>query len=444
LKTNKEILLLVTVTAISIGVIPSANAEVPSVTVMSRNIYLGADVGRALEFIPNLPAAAQYMWDQVKQTDFSKRVKILAAEINQSAPDVIGLQEATVWYCKKYSWSKKVEIFNFTEQLLDELGGKYKLASKDGVTSLNPGFSINPIPFLTKVNDEQIFREVFGRSSADCGFETGDALLVKKSKSLEVIKVGNSEYEANYPIVPTMMTIYRGYSWADIRVSGVPTRFVTTHLESLWDENKVPNSAKQAMQLVSDLSNTKMPLIVMGDFNADPRDPRPKDQPNPGEQPVVSRTCPANSATCNAYLIMIRAGYQDSGPDSFDPKFFTWGMNALLTGADSKRVAAAKSMGNNYGFTERLDYIFSKNGTESSSSQIIGIQGDYGSDHAGVVATIALPKQSNVISEKPPAHTPFPISFWQMVIIVLILLTTMLYWRRKKYQIRTTIKEVIK
>jgi len=444
LKIKKVYLALLTVIAINISSIPIAHAEIPSVTVMSRNIYLGADVGRALELMPNLPAAAQYMWDQVKQTDFSNRAKILATEINQSSPDVIGLQEATIWYCKKYPWSKKVEVFNFTKQLLDALEGRYELVSKDGVKALNPGFSINPILFLTKVNDEQTFKELFGSSSAACGFETGDALLVKKSDNLEVIEVGNSEYEDSYSIVPTIMTIYRGYSWADIKVSGAPTRFVTTHLESLWDENKVPNSAKQAMQLVSDLSNTKMPVIVMGDFNADPRDPRSKDQPNPGKQPVQSQACQANANTCNAYLIMIRAGYQDSGPDSFDPKFFTWGMNALLTGADSKRVAAAKSMGNNYGFTERLDYIFSKNGTESSSSQIIGIQGDYGSDHAGVVATIALPKQSNVISEKPPAHTPFPISFWQMVIIVLILLTTMLYWRRKKYQIRTTIKEVIK
>ena len=263
---------LLGISLINIYLIPSAKAEIPSVTVMSRNIYLGADVGRALELIPNLPAAAQYMWDQVKQTDFSKRAKILAREINQSSPDVIGLQEATIWYCKKYPWSKKVEVFNFTEQLLDNLNGRYELVSKDGVKALNPGFSINPIPFLTKVNDEQTFKEVFGRSSAACGFETGDALLVKKSDNLEVIEVGNSEYEDSYPIVPTIMTIYRGYSWADIKVNGVPTRFVTTHLESLWDENKVPNSAKQAMQLVSDLSNTKMPVIVMGDFNDNPTD----------------------------------------------------------------------------------------------------------------------------------------------------------------------------
>ena len=433
---KKVFLPLLTVAAINIGQIPVAHAEIPSVTVMSRNIYLGADVGRALELIPNLPAAAQYMWDQVKQTDFSKRAKILATEIKQSSPDVIGLQEATIWYCKKYPWSKKVEVFNFTEQLLDALDGRYELASKDGIRALNPGFSINPIPFLTKVNDEQTFKEVFGSSSAACGFETGDALLVKKSDNLEVIEVGNSEYEASYSIVPTIMTIYRGYSWADIKVKGVPTRFVTTHLESLWDDNKVPNSAKQAMQLVNDLSNTKMPVIVMGDFNSDPRDPRSKDQPNPGEQPIQSQACQANAITCNAYLIMSQAGYKDAGPDSLDPKNYTWGMNALLTGADTKRLVAAKSMGNEYGFTDRLDYIFSKNGTVSVASEIIGTQGEYGSDHAGVVATIALLNQSNVISQTLPKHAPFPISFWQIVMIILILLSTWFYWRRKKNQIK--------
>ena len=432
MKINKVFLTLLTAIAINIGSIPIAHAGIPSVTVMSRNFYLGADVGKALELIPNLPAAAQYMWDQVKQTDFSKRSIILAREINQSSPDVIGLQEATIWYCKKYPWSKKVEVFNFTEQLLDALNGRYELVSKDGVKALNPGFSINPIPFLTKVNDGQTFKEVFGRSSAACGFETGDALLVKKSDNLEVIEVGNSEYEDSYSIVPTIMTIYRGYSWADIKVNGLPTRFVTTHLESLWDENKVPNSAKQAMQLVSDLSNTKMPVIVMGDFNADPRDPRSKDQSNPGEQPVQSQSCQANSIRCNAYLIMRQAGYKDAGPDSLDPKNYTWGMNALLTGADSKRLVAAKSMGNDYGFTDRLDYIFSKNGTESVASKIIGTQGEYGSDHAGVVATIALLNQSNVISQTLPEHAPFPVSFWQMVFVILILIGTYLYWRKNK------------
>ena len=41
--------------------IAPAHADEESFTVMSRNIYLGADVGVALELIPNLPDAAQFM-----------------------------------------------------------------------------------------------------------------------------------------------------------------------------------------------------------------------------------------------------------------------------------------------------------------------------------------------------------------------------------------------
>ena len=59
----------------------SAQAAEPTLTVMSRNIYLGADVGVALELIPNMPAAGQFMWDQVNKNDFSKRSIALAAEI---------------------------------------------------------------------------------------------------------------------------------------------------------------------------------------------------------------------------------------------------------------------------------------------------------------------------------------------------------------------------
>jgi hypothetical protein len=129
----------------------TAQAAQPTFTVMSRNIYLGADVGVALELIPDMPAAAQFMWDQVNKNDFSKRSIALATEIKSYKPDVIGIQEATIWYCKKNAWSKKTEVFNFTDQLLEALGGDYVIASKDGTSAFNPGYSINPIPFLTMV-----------------------------------------------------------------------------------------------------------------------------------------------------------------------------------------------------------------------------------------------------------------------------------------------------
>jgi endonuclease/exonuclease/phosphatase family metal-dependent hydrolase len=418
--------LIAVVSIVLIAPVSPATADVQPIKVMSRNLYLGADVGVALAKIPNMPAAAQFMWEQVQKTDFSKRKKILAAEIQAESPDVIGIQEATIWYCKAHFWSSKTEVFNFTKELLSELDGDYIIAEKDGVEANNPGFSIGPIPLLTKVTDAKAFQPLFGQNDADCGFQIGDALLIKKSLKQYVNQVGNSEYEAVYKVVPTLMEIYRGYTWADITMQGANVRFVTTHLESLWDENKIPKAADQARQLAKDLSSTKSPIVVIGDFNSDPRDPRPKNIPNPGEQPTASDKCPAGSTTCNAYKVMKNAGFIDSGPDASDPNTFSWGMNALLTGPDSKRLKAAQDMGNKNGFTDRLDYIFVKNGMKVLSSRMIGQTPPYGTDHAGVVTELNVTALGSIVSAPLDAHDRFPISFWKGVGILLIALIS---WR---------------
>lgn len=400
----------------------SASAEEKPFTVMSRNLYLGADVGVALQLIPNLPAAAQFMWKQVQRTDFSQRKDILVREIESESPDVIGLQEATIWYCQAKPWSKKVEVFNFTNHLLNALHGSYIIAEKDGHKAFNPGYSIGPIPFLTRVKDAKTFQPLFGQDHADCGFQIGDALLVKNELRQYINQVGNSEYDSVYKVVPTLMEIYRGYTWADITMQGSNVRFVATHLESLWDANKMPKAADQARQLVKDLASTQSPIVIIGDFNSDPRDPRQKGYANPGQQPTASEICPEGSTQCSPYKIMRNAGFVDSGPDSSDPSTYTWGMNALLTGPDQARKKAANKMGNQFGFTDRLDYIFVKNGTKVLTSKIIGQQPPYGSDHAGIVAQLTITAEGSIINKALDSHPRFPISFWQGVGIFLVLL----------------------
>jgi hypothetical protein len=236
------------------------------------------------------------------------------------------------------------------------------------------------------------------------------------------------------------MKIYRGYTWVDYQLNDSLVRVVSTHLESIWDENKVPNSAIQARQLVSDLANSKMPLIVMGDFNADYRDPRPIDAPNPGLQPVVSEACPISGASeCNAYQTMIEAGFANASPDAKDPKFFSWGAGALLDGPDPDRALVATSYGNQYGFTDRLDYIFTKNVYANSSSKMIGnIYPDgssiwdcgnkkcFASDHAGVVATIELPRGAGLTDPALADHARFPFGFWHYVALALV---SLIGWR---------------
>jgi endonuclease/exonuclease/phosphatase family metal-dependent hydrolase len=294
---------------------PSADAADANLKVISRNIYVGSDVGVAMKLIPDFKAAAQFMWDQVAATDFSKRAPLLAKEIITNKADVVGIQEATTWFCKKNAWSGKTEVLNFTDQLLaatKNLGSEYVLAEKDGTKAKNIGFSIAAIPFLTIVNDPKTFQPLFGQDTAACGFEIGDALIIRKDLARNISKVGNTEYEASYSVVPTIMTIYRGYTWMDLKVGSSTVRIVSTHLESVWDANKVPNAAKQAKQLVTDLSNTTIPTIVIGDFNADPRDPRKDPKNNPGGQPEASDTCPVqvDNPTAKSSLVPL----QESSP----------------------------------------------------------------------------------------------------------------------------------
>jgi endonuclease/exonuclease/phosphatase family metal-dependent hydrolase len=364
------------------AVAPTADGD--TLVVMSRNLYLGADVGVALELLPDLPAAAQFMWDQVAATDFDARVGLLAAEAAAARPGVIGLQEATQWLCTTGVFGGAEPVFDFTAQFLEATraaGVPYVIAQVGDDRAENPGYSIPPIPGLTTVEDPDTFRPLFGSDTADCGFVIGDALLVREDLAGAVVAAGTSEYEERYPVVPVVFTIDRGYAWADLRLGGRTVRAVTTHLESLFGDDGVPPSAVQAQQLVADLAGTTTPLVVMGDFNSDPRDPRATAAPNPAGQPVANAACGAQpapptatgaDAACSAYWTMVTNGYADAGPDALDPANATWGSEGDLAGPNPDRLREALAAGNPAGFTDRLDYVFLRNGVTATSARIIG------------------------------------------------------------------------
>jgi hypothetical protein len=486
---------LASVLALSVGVSataqdddqPAATAESTSdaqITVMARNLYLGADYVVALDLLPDVAAAAQYMWDQVADTDFDARATQLAAEIERYDPDVVGLQEATVWGCRTGLFGGVTPIFDFTEGLIDALaerGLDYVVAEADGVTAQNPGQEIPAVPFVTTVTDPQTLQPALGRDSAYCGYYIGDALLVRADVAERVLMVGNTEFDERAPIVPVVFTISRGYTWADIAFGGTTVRVVSTHLEAYVNEDGPPSGAVQAQQLVQDLADTTVPLVVMGDFNADPRDPRAPDAPNPGEQPVANEACAAQpdnptletaNVDCNAFWVMLDAGYTDAGPDPFDRANDTWGSAANLAGPDPERLTVALEAGNEAGFTDRLDYIFVANGAVAVSAEVVGNEWPRGddvwecsadeqvatteessailaeaglgqpvtgrgvclpTDHAGIVAVVDVSAgPSGVVADSaPPEHDSFTISLlgWLGIIIgVLVLVVLLVVW----------------
>jgi hypothetical protein len=355
-----------------------------TIRVMGRNLYLGADVGVALELLPDTRAAVQFMWDQVAATDFDTRVQLLAQEAAAATPHIIGLQEATTWSCRPHPWSAPVTVYDFTAQFLEatqDAGVGYQVASRGDVEAYNPGYEIPAIPFLTEVSDPDTFQPLFGTDTAACGFVIGDALLVRSDIAPDVLAAGTSEYDDRYAVAPVVFTIDRGYAWADIAIAGTTVRAVTTHLESLWATDGEVASAQQAQQLVEDLSTTTVPLIVIGDFNSDPRDPRAPGSSNPGGQPEAGATCAAQpepvtaqnaDPSCSAYWTMVDAGFTDSGPDALAPANRTWGADGDLAGPNPERLEVSLAEGNDAGFTDRLDYVFVGNGATAVSAEVFG------------------------------------------------------------------------
>ena len=71
----------------------------PKLTVMTRNLYLGADIAMITraETGPEVVAAASQVWMDVQLTDFPARARVLADEVFWARPEVLGLQEVTLY-----------------------------------------------------------------------------------------------------------------------------------------------------------------------------------------------------------------------------------------------------------------------------------------------------------------------------------------------------------
>ena len=139
-RAQRRALLAVALCAGAVGVVPAAaqatgssNLALPKV--MTRNLYLGADLGPALTaigtcpFIP--PADCQNLvltnnltiWNQVQATNFPARAKVLAKEIDNDDPYLIGLQEVALWRSGPINGVKDASVvdYDFLKTLLAEL-----------------------------------------------------------------------------------------------------------------------------------------------------------------------------------------------------------------------------------------------------------------------------------------------------------------------------------
>ena len=103
----------------------------PDFPVMTRNLYLGADldpvVAAAGAGNPNaLIAAVSDAWATIVGTDFPARAEALADEIEQDKPTLIGLQEVSLYRIGKANDPTPAEEvkYDYLKILLGELNSR--------------------------------------------------------------------------------------------------------------------------------------------------------------------------------------------------------------------------------------------------------------------------------------------------------------------------------
>jgi endonuclease/exonuclease/phosphatase family metal-dependent hydrolase len=287
--------LLLAVAALFALVVPAAadakKKKAKKVTVMSRNLYLGADLTPGLEATgaSQFVDAAGEIANQVDRTNFPVRAGALAAEIKKRKPDLVGMQEVALWRRGPVDFgaalnnkpvSTDVE-YDFLQLLLDKLNGtgkKKKLKYKAVV--VKPEFD-----FEAPVNDDGQGSGI-GGADENVRLTMNDVILARKGGGVKAKHPTSGTFDtllSERVGGAVTVNVTRGWTAVDAKVRGTKFHFVNTHLEAFdsaasnqtnkgTDLGKGQIREAQGASLVASggpAATGKLPVLLVGDLNSD-------------------------------------------------------------------------------------------------------------------------------------------------------------------------------
>jgi endonuclease/exonuclease/phosphatase family metal-dependent hydrolase len=287
----------------------AAEAKPEKVKVMSRNLYLGADLAPALLATNqvDLFEEAQKVVDAVRETNFTARSRKLADEIQAQKPDLIGLQEVALWrrgpvgtFDGPQTPATEV-VDDFLDSLRNQLrnrGLQYRVA----VVQTETDFEVP----IDNVEDNALGNGGNPSNLRDARLTMRDAILVRKG--IKINSTDSANFNTRLPVDiapdgagPEDILAPRGWTAANVKVGDRRFRFVNTHLEAFSAFIR----KAQASELVASGGpvDSPLPVVLVGDLNSDPDDPTIV--PSPPE--------PAPTGNAEAYNLVAGAGFVNRG-----------------------------------------------------------------------------------------------------------------------------------
>src|SRR5829696_8895280 len=204
------------------------------IKVMTRNLYLGADLTQAISAIISgdhsaIIDAATATWASVMATNFPERSEALADEIADSQPQLVGLQEVSLYrtgapdaFSENPTPAKRVRL-DYLEILLQELNQRGLHYAPVAITKNfdveNPGYTAPGVLQDIRLTDRDV---ILARTD-----------LPSSELKLSNVQTANFHTNASLPIGDTgqSVTILRGWGSVDVTSDGHKFRFINTHLE---------------------------------------------------------------------------------------------------------------------------------------------------------------------------------------------------------------------
>jgi endonuclease/exonuclease/phosphatase family metal-dependent hydrolase len=263
---------------------PAASAPGKPITVMTRNLYLGADINRPIQaalaaagqggstaqIVGALANGSAVTRAIVDETDFTVRARLLADEIRRTSPDIVGLQEVAQWRSGPLELGEvgvpnaQTVDYDFLQLLLDELNA-------DG-----PLYRAEVIGLRADVESPSFIASPAEPGARDVRLTMRDVILVRDTPSLRVTDEHDEVYDANLSlgVLGATFDFDRGFQWVDVRAGGRDFRVVNTHLEAFSSDLALA----QAVQMVGEATAPDRTTVILCDCNSDPLDERVKTQ----------------------------------------------------------------------------------------------------------------------------------------------------------------------
>ena len=316
-----------------------------SVTVATRNCYLGANLFRLLvaatEGSEAVDTAVGDLLRTVDRSHIPERLDAIAAEIERTDPDLLGLQEVALIRTGEPTAGATptaTEVrYDFRATLtaaLDERGLPYRVV--DAVTT----------------TDIQLPATVDGERRA-VRLTDRDLLLAHESVATSEVSTGRFDAAVSLSDGDRSIAVERGYLVADASVGGTRLTVCNTHLESVSAETRLA----QAREVETLLNGRADPVALVGDLNSGPGGSRGAYDHLTG--PFRDAAEGVGNTCCHA------AGLRNDDPS----------------------------------LTARIDHVLVRGGLGTTDAARLGAESEdriavgddrlWPSDHAGVVATLA-------------------------------------------------------